>query len=192
MKSTLWRCEKDLKNSNLDKKIVERDLVEVQNENKKLKDEIANMTSQLLSDKQTHEAALTELNNMNETMMNEIFKLTELNEHLTNEISLSKEKQTTEQNAVTQLKEQIYNKDCTINNMKMQIECLLKEKHHLSAAIEKKEVEKEQIIYELDKVNEARKLDIVARENAKIDLAKANEVGILFIFFYIQFLISLF
>lgn len=175
-KTTLWRCQKDLTNSNLDKKIVERDLVEVRNDKKKLEEEIVNLKEQLTSIKKQDQDALVELSVMNETMANEILKLKELNNQLNNEMHSKSEKQAQDQVVIAQSKEMIQAKETCINDLKLQIDAIKKDKDLLLVIMEKKECEFNDVMCELNKVLEARKLDIIARENYKIDLEKANEV----------------
>lgn len=175
-KTTLWRCEKELSNSNLDKKIVERDLKEAQNENKKLTEEVNNLKEQFTNVKKQNQDALIELSGMNESMANEILKLKELNNQLHNEMSSKAEKQDQDQVVIGQFKEMTHAKETCINQLKLQLESLKKEKNDLLVILERKDYEINDTLDNLSKVNEARKLEIIARENYKIDLEKAIEV----------------
>lgn len=74
--------EKDLTNAELDKKIVERDLKDSKEENKKLSGDIENLNVKIVENKKMHELALLELNNLNENLAMEVMKLKDITESL--------------------------------------------------------------------------------------------------------------
>lgn len=89
MKSKLYRMEKDLTNAELDKKIVERDLKDSKDENKKLSDDIENLNVKIADNKRMHELALMELNNLNENLAMEVIKLKDITQSLQGKTNVS-------------------------------------------------------------------------------------------------------
>lgn len=138
--------EKEFGNCKIDKRILERELKDASNELKQLKENmnVCNKTSEEC--RKAHEAALLEMNSINETISMELLKFKDLNENLKDKLNSEREKCAADKLTLNELKEIIRKKDDQLNELSKSIGSAKKETITLEDEIKKCEIEKDQLV----------------------------------------------
>lgn len=91
-----WRNEKDLKNAEIDKRILKRELSESENQVKQLKTDITNLKSAMADSQKCHKEAIDELAALNENLADEVSRLKSVILDLENKLKVETEKRNAE------------------------------------------------------------------------------------------------
>ncbi|XP_022914503.2 citron Rho-interacting kinase [Onthophagus taurus] len=164
LKSKYWRMERELQNSNLDKKIIERDYKEAKDQNNQLTQDIEAMILKINETKTTHERALLELNGLNENLTTEVIKLSELVKNLEDKLSVQREKSDGEKDAFNDLRADLRKRDEEIRQLRNEISEVKSEKNQW-----------ERRVFEITKQNEFINVKINKECNEKNILMKEIE-----------------
>ncbi|KAI4463668.1 myotonic dystrophy s/t kinase-related [Holotrichia oblita] len=151
-KSKHWRLEKQFENATLDKKIVERDLKEIKEENIKLTNEINTLNTTLGETKKMHQKALLELNNLNENLSSEIMKLTDIVNNLEEKLQFEKEKSDDEKTIVQQLNKESAEKDKEYQALQREYDALVFEKNNYQKQLEHFEASNSKLINQFERI----------------------------------------
>ncbi|KAF5279138.1 hypothetical protein FQA39_LY18316 [Lamprigera yunnana] len=136
LKTKFWRTEKDLSNAEIDKRIFKRELKDIEEGNKRLKEEIEILTAKMAEKAHIQESALLELENLNDDLAQEIIKLKDLISHLESKLEEEKEKYDKEQHHVSHLKMELMNKNNQLTVKTTEVEILRQQHNDLLTKIE--------------------------------------------------------
>lgn len=170
IKAKNWRLEKDLQNATLDKKIVERDLKEVQDQYAKSLADIESLNTKLSETKKMHEKALLELNKLNENLTNEVVKLTELIKNLEGKLDFQKEKHDDEKTVIEQLKLQLLEKEKEYQTLRQDYGNLSLERNSYEKQLMNCEASNNKLVIQLERIM-AEKSDLLQ----EIDTCKREQ-----------------
>ncbi|CAH1118647.1 unnamed protein product [Phaedon cochleariae] len=174
LRTKYWRMEKDLENSKIDKRILERELKEAQSEIKQLNETIEGHEKSLADTKRVGEAALVELSNINESMSLELMKLKNSCKNLQDKLDNEKEKNAGEKALLTELKEIVRSKDEQIAGQNNEISVIKKERTSMENEMRKYEsdVIKLKLLVEVSQKEKREVQDEL--EKAKRELQNTN------------------
>lgn len=136
LKTRFWRMEKDLENSEIDKRILQRELKECEQKNKQLATEIENLERKMEENRKASESALLELSSLNENLAGEVFKLKELLKSYEEKLDDERTKRDDERSAIAEFKHKLDAKEDTIVSLMKQIERANDEKLRLEDKLE--------------------------------------------------------
>ncbi|XP_017783793.1 PREDICTED: citron Rho-interacting kinase [Nicrophorus vespilloides] len=181
LKSKFWRMEKDLNNAQLDKKIVERDLLESRTKNKELSNDIHNLKQQIDSSKKSNESSLHDLNALNTKLVNEISCLKMEIKSVQKKIDAGKQRENILSEEIVSLKDEVRTKELkvcnvlkTVNDIKNENDILQKKKGELESQMDKyrsnqksMEIENEKMKSDLKSVQTSLDESLVNRKSLR-------------------------
>lgn len=138
--------EKEFGNTKIDKRILERELKDANNELKQLKENIESLKTSNEEAKKIHETALLEMSHINETISMELIKFKDLHKNLQDRLNCEKEKSTSNKTLLNELNEIIKKKDAQMVESEKSVASLMHEKDSLERDIGKTEIEKDQLL----------------------------------------------
>lgn len=138
--------EKEFGNCNIDKRILERELKDCNNELKQFKEKIDNFNKASEEARQIHETVLLEMSTINETISMELIKFKDHSKNLQDQLNNEKEKSATNKIRVIELKEIIKKKDDELNELNKSISSTKNEKTTLEEEIKRHEMDKDHLV----------------------------------------------
>lgn len=183
-----WKIEKEFGNCKIDKRILERELKDANNELKQLKEKIENFNKASEEARKVHETALLEMSSINETISMELIKFKDLNKNLQDKLKSEKEKSAADKIIVNELKEIIRKKDDQLNELNKCIGSTKNEKVTLEEEIKKHELDKDQFVKVIQNLQREKselfdELDKVKREMQNTNMVSffnAFKFGLIF------------
>ncbi|KAJ8983720.1 hypothetical protein NQ317_009156, partial [Molorchus minor] len=141
-----WRLEKELDNSKIDNRILERELKDAQSELKLANNKIEDLNKTLVENRRAHEAALLELSNINEEVSMELLKTKDGYKNLQDKLNIEKEKLDLEKKALVELERTVNSKEKITSALSKEIGDLKRDKSILENEMQKSENEKSRLM----------------------------------------------
>ena len=148
LRMNMWKMEKELGNTKIDKRIAERELKDAMKEAKELSEEIQTLKIKIDENRKVHESAMLELNNINESLSIDLVKARESLKNFEDKLEHEKTKNGEEKALIEHLKETMKEKDARIATLTSEAKSLRNDLSSLKIQITKTEEQKQQILYE--------------------------------------------
>ncbi|CAG9853757.1 unnamed protein product [Phyllotreta striolata] len=145
LRTKLWRAEKDLSNAKIDRRILERELKDAREEMKQLTEQTKTIEEDLAQSRKANEAALLELNGINENLSLELIKTKDSYKNLQEKLSSEKEKLEIEKSVISELRDMTKTKDSQINSLIVDLSGLKKERNNLENELKSSQSEKDKL-----------------------------------------------
>ena len=168
--------EKDLKNAELDKKIVERDLKDSKNENNLLTLQIDLLNKKMEDSRKKYDSALLELAGLNEDFSNQIISLKQLTKKLEEELHEEKCKSENKEITVDKFKTEIAQKDRNIFNLIEELKEVQKQKVDIEMQVVNHEKSNANLINQFERVLKEKADLLDSIETNKRDLNNNQKV----------------
>ncbi|XP_018320783.1 citron Rho-interacting kinase [Agrilus planipennis] len=152
LKIKCWRMEKSLDNAEIDKRILKRELKEVEDRAKQLSEDIMKLQNQMEDSKKAYESALLELSNLNENLATEVMKLQSSRSSLEDTLKIEREKFDKEKSIIDELKSAINSKEKENASLLKKIDSKDSEKKELEFKLEKSQSKINELLHKLDDV----------------------------------------
>ncbi|CAH0549549.1 unnamed protein product [Brassicogethes aeneus] len=155
-RTKLWRMEKEFSNCKIDKRIVERELKEAQEEIKTLTEKISKFDEKVSETKKSSETALLEMSRINEDISLELMKMKDSYRNLQEKLENERKKSDDEETIIKELKKICQNGNEKIASMNREIATLEMEKKNMENHVRKNESEKARLLDLVDNLQKEK------------------------------------
>lgn len=175
-----WKIEKDFSNCKIDKRILERELKDTNNETKQLKEKVETLNKAMEESKKAQEAALLEMSSINESISMELIKCKDLIKNLQDKLKSEQDKTAGDKIIVKELKEIIQKKDEQINELSKSVGFAKNEKVSFEDEIKRHEMDKDQFVKVIQNLQKEKSELFDELDKLKREIQNTNMVS----FFY--------